>query len=44
MGMGKSSIYKEIRAGRLPVVKKGRKTFIAIKDIYEWFEALPKAE
>ena len=41
MGMGRSSIYKEISEGRLPITKRGRKTFIAMKDIHAWFEALP---
>jgi predicted DNA-binding transcriptional regulator AlpA len=41
MGMGRSSIYKEINAGRLPIKKAGRGTYIAIKDIHAWFAALP---
>ena len=41
MGMGRSSIYKEISEGRLQTFKKGRKTFIAMKDIHAWFEDLP---
>ncbi|MBG77468.1 MAG: hypothetical protein CL570_00345 [Alphaproteobacteria bacterium] len=41
MGMGRSSIYKEISESRLPVTKHGRKTFIAMKDIHTWFDALP---
>ncbi len=40
MGMGRSSIYKEISEGRLPTFKKGRKTFIAMKDIHAWFDEL----
>ena len=41
MGMERSSIYKEISEGRLPTFKKGRKTFIAMKDIHAWFDELP---
>lgn len=44
MGMGRSSIYKEITEGRLPVTKRGRKTFIAMKDIRAWFDALPEKQ
>jgi len=41
MGMGNTSIYKEMSKGRLPVKKSGRNTLIAIKDIHTWFENLP---
>jgi len=41
MGMGRSSIYKEISEGRLATTKKGRKTFIALEDIRKWFGDLP---
>ena len=37
MGMGKSSLYKEISAGNLKVRKSGKKTLIALTDIQEWF-------
>ncbi len=41
MGIGNTSIYQEINAGRLPVKKHGKTNLIAVKDIHEWFEALP---
>lgn len=44
MGMGRSSIYKEINAGRLPVKRIGRKTFIAVKDIHAWFDNLSEKQ
>ena len=42
MGMGHSSIYKEIKEGRLPIKKSGSKTLIAVKDIHAWFDRLPE--
>lgn len=42
MGMGRSSIYKEISLGNLKVRKSGRKTLIAVADIYAWFSKLPE--
>ena len=41
MGIGNTSIYKEIKEGRLPVKKHGRINLISMKDIHAWFEALP---
>jgi len=41
MGMGHTSLYKEIGEGRLPIKKSGKKTLIAVKDIRAWFDALP---
>lgn len=41
MGMGHSSLYIEIKEGRLPIRKVGRKTLIAMDDIQAWFAALP---
>lgn len=42
MGIGNTSIYKEINEGRLPVKKHGKINLIAMKDIHAWFEALPE--
>lgn len=41
MGIGRSSLYKEISASRLKVRKAGRKTLIAVADIRAWFANLP---
>jgi excisionase family DNA binding protein len=41
MGIGRSSIYKEISASRIKVKKAGRKTLIAVSEIRAWFENLP---
>ena len=40
-GMGKTSIYKEIKEGRLPAVKAGRRTLIPVAAVNEWLAALP---
>ena len=42
MGMGHTSIYKEIKDGRLPIKKSGKKTLIAVADIHAWLESLPE--
>ncbi len=44
MDMGSTSIYKEIKEGRLPIKKSGKKTLIAVRDIHAWFAALPDTE
>jgi len=43
MGIGHTSLYKEINEGRLPIKKSGSKTLIAVKDIYAWFDRLPES-
>ncbi len=43
MGLGRSSLYKEINATRLPVRKAGKRTLIAVEDIEGWFNRLPDA-
>ena len=40
MGIGQTSLYKEIKEGRLPVKKSGRSTLIALRDIQTWFDDL----
>lgn len=41
MGIGRTSLYKEISASRLKVRKAGRKTLIAVADIQVWLANLP---
>lgn len=41
MGIGRSSIYKEINASRLKVRKAGKRTLIAVADIESWCRNLP---
>ena len=42
MGIGHTALYGEIKEGRLPVKKAGRKTLISVKDIHAWFGNLPE--
>lgn len=39
--VGRSSIYEEIRAGRLRIRKAGTRTLIAREDALAWLNALP---
>lgn len=41
MGISKSSLYNEIKAGNLRIKKSGRNTLIAVSDIKYWAEGLP---
>jgi excisionase family DNA binding protein len=42
-GVGKTTIYEEIRAGRLMAMKVGRRTIITEEDGKNWLRSLPKA-
>lgn len=39
-GVGRSYTYEEIRAGRLPVRKAGRRTLIPVEGARQWFNGL----
>ena len=41
MGIGPTTLYNEIKEGRLPIKKAGRKTMISMSDVHAWFAALP---
>ena len=41
VGVGRTFIFKEIRAGRLVARKAGRRTLILANDVDRWIEALP---
>ncbi len=43
-GCGRSTIYEEIKAGRLPARKLGRRTLILATDFSEWLANLPLAK
>jgi hypothetical protein len=41
-GLGATSFYKEIAAGRLTPVKAGRKTYVTHEEANRWLDALPR--
>jgi len=40
-GIGRTKVYEEIEAQRLPVVKVGKRTLIRLYDAKEWLQRLP---
>jgi hypothetical protein len=42
--IGLSTVYGEIRSGRLPARKIGRRTVIAIDDARTWIDRLPRVQ
>ena len=42
--LGRSSIYEEIRSGRLIARKCGRRTIILVPDLHAWLDRLPQIE
>jgi hypothetical protein len=40
-GLGRTSVYEEIKAGRLVARKCGRRTLVIDGDLQRWLEALP---
>ena len=40
-GIGRTATYAEIKAGRLPAKKFGKRTFIIRNDAERWLAALP---
>jgi hypothetical protein len=41
-GVSRSTLYNEIRAGRLVVRKIGRRTIVSAADAAAWFDSLAK--
>lgn len=41
-GVGRSTVYEEIKAGRLRTVKVGARTLIPVDSARAWFEQLPE--
>ncbi len=39
--LGRTSLYQEIKAGRLPAKKYGKRTFIRVQDMEKWAADLP---
>ncbi len=42
-GLGRSTIYEEIREGRLRARKCGRRTIVLPDDLTAWLNSLPQA-
>lgn len=41
LGIGKTKLYEEINAGRIPAKKYGRKTLIPASSLDQWIAQLP---
>ena len=42
-GIGRTKVYEEIEAQRLPVVKVGKRTLIRLYDARAWLQSLPSS-
>ncbi|MFO0389953.1 MAG: helix-turn-helix domain-containing protein [Alphaproteobacteria bacterium] len=43
VGIGRTMLYKEIRAGRLKIRKCGKRTLILATELNRWLESLPES-
>lgn len=43
-GIGQTQFYEEVKEGRLPVRKVGRKSLITRDDAETWLQSLPRLE
>ncbi|MDF0495384.1 helix-turn-helix domain-containing protein [Bradyrhizobium yuanmingense] len=43
-GIGQTQFYEEVKEGRLPVRKVGRKSLITRDDAESWLQSLPRLE
>ena len=41
-GLGRTSLYQDIKDGRLPARKRGRRTIVLAKDLRRYLENLPR--
>ena len=44
IGLGRSSVYREIQAGKLVALKAGNRTILPVAGLRAWIEALPQAK
>lgn len=44
IGLSRSSIYREIEAGRIKALKAGVRTLLPVKSLRAWLSTLPKVE
>jgi excisionase family DNA binding protein len=40
-GLGRTSLYEEIKTGRLRAVKNGNRTLVLAEDLRSWLASLP---
>jgi excisionase family DNA binding protein len=40
-GLGRTSLYEEIKTGRLRAVKNGNRTLVLAEDLKNWLASLP---
>jgi excisionase family DNA binding protein len=43
-GVGRTTVFEEIRKGRLNALKVGRRTIITVEAFNAWLNSLPKRE
>ena len=41
VGLGRTFVYEQIKEGRLPIRKAGRRTLVLDADLRAWLSALP---
>ncbi|MCC6948846.1 MAG: helix-turn-helix domain-containing protein [Bradyrhizobiaceae bacterium] len=44
VGIGKTGLYREVKAGRLSLHKAGKRSLIRADELRRWLDSLPKVE
>ncbi len=44
IGIGRSSLYRELCAGRLQAIKAGKRTLLTMASLRAWLASLPKSK